>query len=118
MSERKVYPSDLNDTEWSLLEPHIPAIKAGGRPAKYSRREIVNGILYVLRGGIAWRMMPHDLPAWDTVYAYYNRWRKAGIWERIHQVLYTQMRIEMGRQAQASLANADSQSVKITEKGG
>ena len=97
MSKRKVYPSDLNDAEWTLLEPDIPAIKTGGRPAKYSRREIVNGILYVLRGGIAWRMMPHDLPAWDTVYAYYNRWRKAGLWEDIHQILYRQLRIEMGR---------------------
>jgi transposase len=118
MSERKVYPSDLNNAEWSILEPHIPAVKTGGRPATYSRREIVNGILYVLRGGIAWRMMPHDLPPWDTVYGYYNRWCKAGIWERIHQVLYTQLRIEIGRQSQASAAIADSQSVKTTEKGG
>ena len=118
MSERKAYPSDLSDAEWSLLEPSIPAVKSGGRPATYSRREIVNAILYVLRGGIAWRMMPHDFPAWDTVYAYYNRWRKAGIWEEIHHQLYAQLRIELGRQSQASAAIADSQSVKTTEKGG
>lgn len=118
MSQRKVYPSDLNDAEWSILEPHVPAVKTGGRPATYSRREIVNGILYVLRGGIAWRMMPHDLPPWDTVYGYYNCWRKLGIWERIHHVLYAQLRQEMGRQTQASAAIADSQSVKTTEKGG
>ena len=117
MSERKAYPSDVSDAEWVILEPLVPAVKSGGRPPTYARREIVNGILYVLRGGISWRMMPHDLPAWDSVYGYYNRWRKSGIWEAIHQRLYIQLRQEMGRNVQASASVADSQSVKTTEKG-
>jgi len=62
-------------------------------------------------------MLPHDLPPWDTVYGYFNRWRKAGVWEQIHHTLYTQLRIEIGRNPQASAAIADSQSVKTTEKG-
>lgn len=114
---RKAYPSDLKDEEWVILCPLVPTVKPGGRPARYTRREIVNGILYVLRSGGSWRMLPHDFPPWDTVYGYFNRWRKAGVWEQIHHALYRQLRIEIGRDPQASAAIADSQSVKTTEKG-
>lgn len=117
MNNRKPYPSDLNDEEWAILRPLIPPVKVGGRPTRYERREIVNGILYVLRSGCSWRMLPHDLPPWDSVYGYYNRWRKQGVWEQIHQSLYRQLRLELGRQPEASAAVADSQSVKTTEKG-
>ena len=115
---KKRYPSDLSDQEWALLERLIPAAKAGGRPATYARREIVNGILYILRSGCSWRMLPKDLPPWDLVYGYFSRWRKAGVWQAVHEQLYGQMRQQLQRQATASAAIADSQSVKTTEKGG
>jgi transposase len=59
---RKAYPSDLRDAEWAILEPLVPAAKPSGRPARHSRRGIVNAILYVVRGGNQWRAMPHNLP--------------------------------------------------------
>ena len=59
---RKTYPSDLRDAEWPILEPLVPAAKSGGRPARHSRRGIVNAILHVVRGGNQWRAMPHNLP--------------------------------------------------------
>ena len=62
MSERKAYPSDLSDEQWELIRNLVPEPSTGGRPAKYERREVINAILYVLRSGCAWRMMPHDLP--------------------------------------------------------
>jgi putative transposase len=65
--DEKRYPSDLSDREWQLLEAFIPAAQAGGRRATYARREIVNGILYVLRSGCSWRRLPKDLPPWDLV---------------------------------------------------
>jgi len=114
----KRYPSDLSDGEWDRLQPLIPAARTGGRPAVYSRREIVNGILYILRSGAAWRMMPKDLPPWDLVYGYFNRWRKAGVWQGVHEQLYTQMRQQLQRDVQPSAGIADSQSTKTTEKGG
>jgi transposase len=117
MSERKTYPSDVNEEEWAILEPLVPAVKTGGRPARYSRREIMNAILYVLRTGCSWRMLPHDLPPWDTAYGYFNRWRKDGTWETIHRHLYGQLREQLGRETQPSAAIMDSQSVKTTEKG-
>jgi putative transposase len=114
----KRYPSDLTDEQWKLLEPLIPAVQSGGRPATYARREIVNGILYVLRSGGSWRMMPKDLPPWDLVYGYFNRWRKAGVWQAVHEQVYGQLRQRLQRAPSASAGVADSQSTKTTEKGG
>lgn len=114
---RKKYPTDLTDEEWQGLEPLIPPIKSGGRPADHTRREILNAILYVLRSGCQWRMLPHDLPSWKTVYTYYRNWRLDGTWEDIHGALRKELRAIEGRQAEASAAILDSQSVKTTEKG-
>jgi putative transposase len=68
--ERRPYDSDLTDAEWLLLEPLIPAEKPGGRHRTIVMREVLNAIFYVLRAGCAWRLLPHDFPAWQTVYGY------------------------------------------------
>jgi transposase len=114
----KGYGSDLSDEEWAILEPLVPAPLPGGRPAKHSRREIMNAILYILRTGCQWRMLPHDFPPYSTVYYYYRQWRRLGLWESILQVLRERWRESQGREAQPSAAIIDSQSVKTTEKGG
>jgi transposase len=91
--ERRVYPSDVTDKEWAILEPLIPAAKPGGRPQEIARREIVNGILYVLRSGCPWRMLPHDLPNWSTVHLYFREWKLAGIWEQVNAALRREVRV-------------------------
>lgn len=65
---RQPYPSDLTDAEWTILAPLIPAPKPGGRPPRHTRRDLVDAMRSVLRGGIAWRAMPHEYPPWQTVY--------------------------------------------------
>jgi putative transposase len=114
---RKAYPSDLRDAEWAMLEPLVPAVKRGGRPARHSRREIVNAILYVVRGGNQWRAMPHDLPPRQTAFYYFRIWRNDGTWERIHTALRERTRRHLGREATPSAAILDSQSVKTSQRG-
>jgi transposase len=116
--KRQAYPSDLSDAEWAILAPLIPAPLPRGRPAKWERREIVNAILYVLRRGCSWQLMPHAFPPYQSVFYYFRRWQRAGIWAKVNTALWEQLRVQLGREAQPSAAIIDSQSAKTSEKGG
>ncbi len=118
MTSMKAYASDLSDQEWAILEPLIPQAKPGGRPRCVDIRQILTGIFYMLRSGCAWRLLPHDYPAWSTVYDYFRTWRNAGVWEQIVTTLRERLRVQAGRTATPSGVIIDSQSVKTTERGG
>jgi putative transposase len=83
--EHKPYPTDLTDDEWQLIEPLLPRARKPGRPRKYSWRDILNAVFYVLRTGCQWRCLPHDFPTGKTAYHYLRAWRKDGTWQRIHE---------------------------------
>src|ERR1700724_2072924 len=84
---RQAYSSDLTDKQWEILRPLIPLPSLEGRPATVERRELVNAILYVLRSGCPWRLLPHEFPAWQTVYYSFRRWQREGVWGQILQSL-------------------------------
>jgi len=96
---RRTDPTDLTDAEWAILAPHLPTPKTSGRPVTHNRREIVNAIRHVRRGGEAWRLLPHDFPAWQTVYHYFRLGRIQGVWERAHTALREHRRRQLNRSA-------------------
>lgn len=116
---RKPYLSDLTDKAWSLIKSFIPHAtsnrKTGGRPEKYSKREIVNSILYVISSGCRYADIPHDLPPGKITWKYFNRWSKSGIWKKINTFLRKSVRIFLGRNENPSAAIIDSQTVKATD---
>jgi len=96
---RRAYQSDLSDDEWEVLEPYLPIPQAPGRPRLHPLREILDAVFYVVRGGCAWRLLPHDFPPWKTVYHYFRLWRIDGTWGRIHAALRETLRWSSGRTA-------------------
>src|SRR3954453_7676963 len=118
MTCRSPYDTDVTDPEWAHLKPLVPVVKGGGPPAIHSRREILNGIFYAVRSGCAWKLLPHDLPPWRTVYHYFWSWRRNGIWHHIHDSIRRSVRQAAGRHPEPSGAVLDSQSVQTTEQGG
>ena len=115
--KRKKYPSDMSANGWKKLKPYLPRPKSDSQKAGRSAvsvKELINGILYVVKPGCSWRSMPHDLPNWSTVYGYFNNWSKSGLWQEIHTFLVKKVRKKMKRQARPSAGSVDSQSVKTT----
>src|SRR5215469_11276558 len=86
-------PSGNISIRWSRLR------SLAARPPKHTRREIINGICYAIRTGGAWKLLPHDLPPWRTVYYYFWSWRREGIWERIHDTVREWVRQAAGRES-------------------
>jgi len=118
--KRKSYPRDLSDEEWSLVEPIIQegVYRNSGSKGKYSRKEMLNAILYVLRTGCQWTDLPHDFPPWKSVYSQFLRWRDREVFIKLNEVLRKTLRLQLGRSEATSAGIVDSQSVKTTEKKG
>ena len=116
------YPTDLTDQEWNGIRGLVPAPKAKpgkrGRPPKLERRQLLNAILYIVRSGCPWRLLPKDFGLWNTIYGYFRKWSQDWTWKFIHDRLRDRLRKACGRRAAPTAAIIDSQSVKTAEQGG
>ncbi len=106
--KRKPYPTDLTDAQWNEIEP----LYTGMRNRKWSKRELTNAVLYIVKTGCQWRNLPHDFPPYQTVYSFFSRGQKSGLWEKILAHLVEKIRTDAGKSAEPSYTLIDSQSVK------
>ncbi|WP_107308240.1 IS5 family transposase [Streptomyces qaidamensis] len=106
----------MSDDEWALVRDLLPVpgwlAGRGGRPEGYCHRQMIDAIRYLVDNGIKWRAMPSDFPPWPRVYAFFARWRDAGLVAELHDRLRGAVREAEGRDQEPSAAVVDSQSVK------
>ena len=100
---RHGYPTDLTDAQWAVLEPHLPAAQTRGRPRRTDLRAVIDAILYLLRTGCQWRLIPSDFPPWGTVWWYFRRWRRDGAWARVHRALHREARAAKGQNPESAI---------------
>ena len=112
MAKYEPYPSDFTEAEWKIIRPLLPEGAKFGRPARYAKRDIVEAIFYVVRGGGAWRMLPHNFPPWRIVYYYFFKWREEGHWKRIHQTLVERKRVGAGKKKGPRLRSSTARALK------
>jgi putative transposase len=118
MIERKPYPTDLTDEQWAKIEPLLSKRDGRGRKPVHTRREMFNAMLYLNRTGCQWRMLPHDFPAWEAVYAFWRRLVERNAWLAINDALRMEIRLQEERESEPSVVIVDSQSVQTAEKRG
>lgn len=100
------YPSDLTEQEWRLVAGCMPGPSKLGRPPRYEKRAILNGIFYVVRSGCSWRMLPRDLPPWRIVYYYFMTWQRMGLWEVLHEALRDCVRLQSAKKKPRALRSS------------
>jgi transposase len=115
---RQRYPTDVSDDEWALVAPYLTRMKEDAPQREHALREVFNGLRYVARAGLTWRMMPHDLPPWPAVYQQAQRWFAAGCFEALVADLRAILRVKEGRKPQPSGAVLDSRTVRSTPESG
>lgn len=115
---RKPYPTDVSDDEWAFIAPYLTLMREDAPQREYPLREVFNGLRYVVRGGISWRMIPNDLPPWEMVYQQTQRWLKAGVFEAMVHDLRVLLRVGAGRKDAPSAAIFDSRTLQSSPESG
>ncbi|MCG3212386.1 MAG: IS5 family transposase ISMac15 [Anaerolineae bacterium] len=103
----------MTDSQWDIIQEILPPTKSQGRPRSLDVRQVINAILYIVVGGIQWRMLPKEYPKWQSVYYYFRLWRDDGTWQRLHDTLRAEVRRQDGRHKHPMVGSLDSQTVKI-----
>jgi transposase len=116
--DRKPYTTDVSDEEWAFVAPYLTLMTPEAPQRRHDRRELFNGLRFIVRGGLQWRLMPHDLPPWPAVYQQTRRWMAAGVFEAIVHDLRVLLRLAQGRPAEPSAVILDSRTLQSTPESG
>ena len=116
--ERKPYSTDVSDEEWAFVASYLTLMTEEAPQREYELREVYNGLRYVAKGGITWRLIPNDLPPWYTVYQQTQRWLKAGVFEAIVHDLRVLLRLGEGRSGEPSAVILDSRTLQSSPESG
>lgn len=101
--------SELSDSQWEVLKEIVPH----QRKRKHCLRSVVNAIFWVHRTGVQWRNMTANFPPWKSVYYYFHRWSRNGVWQKLNEWLVELERTYQDKELHASLVCVDSQSIKV-----
>lgn len=115
---RKPYPTDVSDEEWDFVVSYLTLMREDAPQREHSLREVFNGLRYIVRGGVAWRMVPNDLPPWDVIYQQTQRWIAAGVFEAMVHDLRELLRMVQGRSPDPTAAIIDSRTLQSTPESG
>ncbi len=115
---RTPYPSDVSDDEWAFVAPYLTLMNEAAPQRRHDLREVFNGVRFIVRTGLQWRMMPHDLPPWDIVYQQTRRWMAAGTFEAVVHDVRVLLRLAAGRSPEPTAAIFDSRTVQSTPESG
>ena len=115
---RKPYPTDVSDDEWALVAPYLALLPEGAGQRRHDLREVFNGLRYVVKGGVTWRLVPNDLPPWEIIYQQTQRWLRAGVFEAMTHDLRLLLRTFAGRDGQPTAAILDSRTLRSTPESG
>ena len=111
-AKREAYPSSLTQKEWEMVKALLPKSGKLGRPPRYRQREMLDAILYVVRSGCTWRMMPKEFPHWRLVYYYFAKWQALGVWRKLNDALRDRVRLKVGKKKPRRLRSSTARALK------
>src|SRR5262245_61757036 len=115
---RKAYPTDVSDEEWEFVAPYLSLLSEDAPQRRHEWREVFNGLRFIVRSGLQWRLMPHDLPPWWVVYQQTRRWLAAGVFETMVHDLRVLLRLGVGRPPEPTAVILDSRTLQSTPESG
>lgn len=115
---RKPYSTDVSDDEWAFVAPYLALLPEEAGQRRHDLREVFNGLRYVIKGGVTWRLVPNDLPPWEIIYQQTQRWLKAGVFEAMVHDLRLLLRTFAERKGRPSAVILDSRTLRSTPESG
>lgn len=118
MAQRRPYPTDVTDEEWSFAAPYLSLIDPQAPQRRHDLRLMFNALRWIVRAGAPWRLLPHEFPPWEAVYQQTQRWLKAGCFEAMVNDLRSILRVAQGRTGQPSAVIMDGRTLQSTCESG